>query len=70
MKNEESWRLFWLKTKAAAGQIFTVNSPKLTRKRRVPIRLEKCIGGQAQPETLRQKRRTTGESTTRLLIWI
>ena len=50
IRNDDSWSLFWVKTKAAAAQIPTVNSSKLPRKRRAPMRLEECVGGQAPPE--------------------
>ena len=50
LRCDESWRHFWEKTKSAATQIPSMNSPKLPRKRRAPLVLEECIGGKAPPE--------------------
>ena len=49
LRNEEMWTMFWKKLNCQADGTH-VSSPTLPQRRRAPLRLEDCIGGQAMPE--------------------
>lgn len=49
LRNDEMWSMFWKKVERQADEN-NVSSPTLPRRRRAPLRLEECLGGQAVPE--------------------
>ena len=48
-KSDEKFNLFWKDVENKAA-ILDVDPPRLPRKKRVPARIEECLGGSATPE--------------------
>ena len=48
-KSDEKFNLFWKDVENKAA-ILDVDPPRLLRKKRVPARIEECLGGSATPE--------------------
>ena len=49
MRSDEKFNLFWKDVENKAA-ILDVDPPRLPRKKRVPARIEECLGGSATPE--------------------